>query len=188
MSTKKEKKKKEKLTVKEGIVLYGLNKFPEANNRELSEKFDLNESTVALIRNRLVEEEYFYELIIPQLNRVGCELMGIVLTQFNPLIPITERIVKTRKLVRDSDEIFLSVEEGNNGFLFSITQNYTKFKKFYEMQTETLGKLGFLAQSLPEYIIFPFETSHFIRFYDYWRLLENIFSIDGDKEENIQKN
>ena len=171
------------LTNKQKLVLYGLNKYPTVNNKELSALLKLSESTVATIRNRLLKEQYFYPLNIPMLNRFGCELLCIVITQYNSLFPYDRRKIALQDSIGFSEEEFLSIEERDYGVSFSIYKNYTDFISYNESRTEKLGKLGLVDEYYPELITFPLYTSKVRRFFDYWRLLESSFSINQSLKE-----
>lgn len=175
------------LTNKQKLVLYGLNKYPTANNKELSALLKLSESTVATIRSRLLKEQYFYSLNIPMLNRFGCELLGIIITQYNSLIPYEKRKNAIQDSIGISEETFLSIEERDYGVSLSIYKNYTDFISFNELRTEKLGRLGLIDEYYPELIIFPLHNSKIRRFFDYWRLLESSFSINQNLKEITEK-
>ena len=49
--------KKPELTKKEKLVIYGLVRYPQLTDKELSEKLNLKHSTLTSIRHRLKENE-----------------------------------------------------------------------------------------------------------------------------------
>jgi DNA-binding Lrp family transcriptional regulator len=120
-------------------------------------------------------------------NLLGCELLAFIYAQFNPVIPLEDRIRTTKKSIEVFDEIFFSVGEQEKGFSISLSQNYATIGRINEIRTETFGKLGLLEKEYPYEVIFPFEMSHITRFFDYTRLLKRIFSID-DKETKAKPN
>ena len=99
------------LTTKEKLMLYGLVKYPQLTDKELSEKLDLKHSTVTAIRHRLKENEYLRKLTIPKLQSMGCEMLVVIYTNFSPLIPLLERIEITGETIEVFPEIFFSVGE-----------------------------------------------------------------------------
>ena len=114
--------KKVELTKKEKLMLYGLAKYPQLTDKELSEKLGLKHSTITSIRHRLKENEYLRKLIIPKLQSMGCEMLVAIYTNFSPLIPLLERIEITGKTIEVFDEIFFSVGEQDKGFSLSLSQ------------------------------------------------------------------
>ena len=173
------------LTKNEELVLYGLVKFPDKNDKELAQLLDMKDSTLTSIKKRLEEQKFFNTLYIPMLNRLGCEMLGIVSTTFNPIIPLKERIEITSEKIEKFEEIFLSFGELEKGFSISFSKNLTTFAGINEIRTETFGKLGLLENSTPNEIIFPFKLSHIDCFFSSGRILESYFDLDPivDSEE-----
>ncbi len=175
------------LTKNEEKVLYGLVRYPEMKDSELASKLDVKLSTLTSIKRRLSDQKFFRSLTVPMVNRLGCELLAFIYAQFNPVIPLEDRIRTTKKSIEVFDEIFFSVGEQEKGFSISLSQNYATIGRINEIRTETFGKLGLLEKEYPYEVIFPFEMSHITRFFDYTRLLKRIFSID-DKETKAKPN
>lgn len=171
------------LTSKEKKVLYGLVKYPNLTDSELSKKINVKLSTLASIKRRLFEQKYFYKLTVPLLNRLGAELLAIIYTKFNPVIPLEQRVEKTRKTIEVFGEIFFSVGEQDKGFSVSISQNYTNIGRINEIRTETFGKVGLLEEKYPNEVIFPFENSQIYRFFDYSRVIQDFFKIENNESE-----
>jgi DNA-binding Lrp family transcriptional regulator len=116
--------------------------------------------------------------MVPLVNRLGCELLAVTYMQFNPVIPLKERLETTKRTIEVFDEIFFSVGEEEKGFSMSLSQNYTNIGRINEIRTETFGKLGLLEKEYPHEVIFPFETSHIHRFFDFSSVLHRLFSLD----------
>ena len=171
------------LTKREEKVLYGLVRYPELNDSELSSALDIKLSTLTSIKRRLTVNDFYHNLNIPMINRLGCELLAIIYMQFNPVIPLEKRIQTTKKTIEVFDELIFSVGEQEKGFSISLSQNYTNIGRINEIRTETFGKLGLLEKEYPQEVIFPFETSQISRFFDYSRLLKKMFSLEESEPE-----
>lgn len=167
------------LTKNEKRVLYGLVKYPDLNDRELSSKINVKLSTLTSIKSRLYDKKLYHKLMTPLLNKLGCELLAIIYTQFNPVIPLEERVKTTKKTIEVFEEIFYSIGEQEKGFSISLSKDYTTIGRINEIRTETFGKVGLLESEYPEEVIFPFDTSNIIRFFDFSRLLKKFFSIEN---------
>lgn len=111
------------------------------------------------------------------LNYLGCELMAVIHSQFNPVIPLEKRVQTTKQAIEVFDEIFFSVGEQEKGFSLSLSQNYTNIGRINEIRTETFGSLGLLENEYPNEVIFPFETTHVTRFFDFTRILNKAFEL-----------
>jgi DNA-binding MarR family transcriptional regulator len=166
------------LTKNEKKVLYGITKYPAVNDRELSDLLDVKLSTLTSIKRRLATQGYYRSLMVPLVNRLGCELLAITYMQFNPVIPLKERIETTKRTIEVFDELFFSIGEEEKGFSVSLSQNYTNIGRINEIRTETFGKLGLLEKEYPHEVIFPFETSHIHRFFDFSAVLQQLFHLE----------
>ena len=176
--------KRTTLTKNEEKVLVGLTKHPELTDSDLSTLLNVKMSTFTSIKRRLSSQGLFQTLIVPLVNRLGCELLAVIYMQFNPVIPLEERIRTTTRTIEVFDEIFFSVGEQEKGFSISLAKNYTDIGRINEIRTETFGHMGLLEQEYPQEVIFPFETSHITRFFDYSRVLNNAFSLDEPEEHS----
>jgi DNA-binding MarR family transcriptional regulator len=166
------------LNKNEKKVLNGICRYPHITDSELSEILHMKLSTLTAIKRRLASQGYYRPLIFPLLNRLGCELLAVIYMQFNPVIPLKQRMETTKRTIEVFDEIFFSVGEEEKGFSISLSQNYTNIGRINEIRTETFGKLGLLEKEYPHEVIFPFETSHIHRFFDFTSFLQDIFKLD----------
>ncbi|MCX6663075.1 MAG: hypothetical protein NTZ75_02380 [Euryarchaeota archaeon] len=166
------------LTKNEKKVLNGICRYPNITDSELSDVLQVKLSTLTSIKRRLAVQGYYRSLIFPLLNRLGCELLAVIYMQFNPVIPLKERVETTKRTIEVFDEIFFSVGEEEKGFSISLSQNYTNIGRINEIRTETFGKLGLLEKEYPHEVIFPFETSHIHKFFDFSSVLQKLFELD----------
>jgi len=176
--------KKNLLTKNEQKVLYGLTKYPELNDSQLSSIINVKLSTLTSIKKRLYNEGFYSESIVPMLNNLGCELLAVIYTRFNPVIALEERVKTTKKTIEVFEEIFYSVGEQDKGFSISVSQNYTNIGRINEIRTDTFGKVGLLEDEYPNELILPFETSHISRFFDFSRVLKDAFQLDDKDDKN----
>ena len=176
------------LTNNEKKVLYGIVKFPNYNDKMLSEKIFLKQSTVSAIRKRLKQEGYYRILAVPMLQNLGAEMLVLIHTNFNPVIPLEKRIEITEKNIEAYEEIIFSMGEEDKGFSISFSRNYTDIGKINDIRAKTFGKLGLLDGEYPKEVIFPFEISKIYRFFTFTPLLSNFFGIDDNfRDENLFK-
>lgn len=176
--------KKNILTKNEKKVLHGITKYPELNDSQLSPIIDVKLSTLTSIKKRLLKEGYYRNLMVPLLNNLGCELLAIIYTQFNPVIPLEKRLKRTKRTIEVFEEIFYSIGEQEKGFSISISSNYTNIGRINEIRTDTFGKVGILEDEYPNEIIIPFEISIINRFFDFARVLKDAFQIENFGEDS----
>lgn len=166
------------LTKNEKKVLGGICAYPQITDSELSRRLQVKLSTLTSIKRRLAAEGYYRPITFPLPNRLGCELLAVIYMQFNPVIPLKQRMETTKRTIEVFDEIFFSVGEEEKGFSVSLSQNYTNIGRINEIRTETFGKLGLLEKEYPHEVIFPFATSHIHRFFDFSPFLQSIFELE----------
>ncbi|MEF8879922.1 MAG: helix-turn-helix domain-containing protein [Candidatus Thermoplasmatota archaeon] len=175
--------KKFELTEKEKLTLYGLVKYPNLTDKKLAENINLKHSTVTSIRHRLKEKQYFRNVNIPRLQKLGSEMLVVIYTNFSPLIPLKERIQITGRTIEVFEEIFFSVGEQDKGFSLSFTKDYTNVGKINDIRTKTFGSRGLLEEEYPNMVLFPFDISKIYRFFDYAPLLNSSFELNIDIDE-----
>ena len=172
------------LTKNEKKVLHGIVCYPFLNDSTLSKNTGVKLSTFTSIKRRLLDQNIYRPLTVPMLSRLGCELLAVIYTQFNPLIPLEDRVKTTKKTIEVFDEIVFSTGEQEKGFSISLSENYTTIGRINEIRTETFSKLGLLEKEYPNEVIFPFETSSIIRFFDFRRILGSNFQLQGCEDKN----
>jgi DNA-binding MarR family transcriptional regulator len=170
--------KKLELNNKEKLTLYGIVKYPNSTDKQLSEKLNLKHSTITSIKHRLRKNEYFRSIIIPNLQNMGCKMLVTIYTDFSPLIPLDERVEITGRTIEVFDEIFLSVGDQDKGFSLSLSKDYATIGKINDIRTVTFGGRGLLENKYPNMIIFPFEISKVYRFFNFSYLLREFFNLD----------
>ncbi len=175
------------LTKNEKKVLYGITRYPTVTDSDLADIIDVKLSTLTSIKRRLADSGYYRTLMIPLVNRLGCELLAVIYMQFNPVIPLRERIETTKKTIEVFDEIFFSVGEEEKGFSMSLSQNYTNIGRINEIRTETFGSLGLLEKEYPHEVIFPFATSRIHRFFDFAPILKHLFCVEDGTKKHAAK-
>ncbi|MGC9307802.1 MAG: hypothetical protein ACP5FL_03395 [Thermoplasmatota archaeon] len=168
-----------RLTEREQLVLYGLIRYPDLRDRELSDQLGVKHSTLTSIRRRLQKKGYFRTIRLPYLQHFGCELLAVIHTHFNPVIPLQKRVDITEEKIEASEELFFSIGEFEKGFSLSLSENYTAIGKINDIRTETFGKLGLLEKNYPTEVIFPFAASRIYRFFDYAPLIKHRFGLEG---------
>ncbi|MCK4718766.1 MAG: hypothetical protein KAT70_08870 [Thermoplasmata archaeon] len=168
---------KKAMSNNEKKVLYGLVRHPSLTDTELAEELSLAQSTVTTMRHRLKKEKMYKDLWIPMLNRVGCELLVLIHTNFNPIVDVEARAERTRKTIEVFEEIFFSMGETQKGFSLSMAEDYTAVGKINDKRTETFAAMDLLEKEYPEEVVFPFELSVIHRFFNFAPLLEREFGM-----------
>lgn len=174
------------LTENERKVLFGLISNPTLNDSELSKKINIKLSTLTSIKRRLLQQKAFMQKKIPLLNKLGSEILAVIHSEFNPIIPLKKRIETTKGAIEIYDEIFYSMGAQEKGFSISLSKNYTNISKINDIRRETFGKLGLLEKEHPNEIVFPFQGSDIIRFFQYNRVIGSFYGL-GFNQDNTDE-
>lgn len=173
----------EYLSANEKKVLYGLVSLPAENDKKIAKGLDIKYSTFNTVRQRLFERGLFMPVKIPALHRLGCEMMAIVYTSFNPIIPVEKRVEMTREKIEIFDEMIHSVGEIHRGFSLSFSENYTNLCRINDVRMNFFGEKNLLEDEHPTVVIFPFKLSNIHRFFDYSPFLREYFKMDSILED-----
>ena len=176
--------KRKSLTDLERRVIHGLVSYPDLDEKDIISILDIKPSSFYSIRKRLLGQGLIKYLYIPMINRIGGEILAVIHTNFNPVIPLENRIEATKKSIEISEEIFLSIGEQDKGFSLSFSRDYTNIGRINDVRTEIFGKLMLLEKEYPLEVIFPFEISKIERFFEYSCILSKFFNIDFDGRKN----
>jgi DNA-binding Lrp family transcriptional regulator len=137
----------------------------------------MRQSTLAVIRQRLRKKGYYRLVAVPLMQNIGCEMLALIHTDFNPMVPLDERIQKTSKVVEASPEIFFSLGELQKGFSLSFSKNYTELGKINDTRTTVFGGMQLIEKEYPKEMLFPFEASTIYRFLNFAPLVASHFGI-----------
>lgn len=169
------------LTENQKRVLLGISQHPNAQDSELEKILGIKSTTITAARKRLSELNLYKEVVIPLVNRLNFELLGINFTNFTPGLSVEERQAKTRQSFEAREEIFLSIGDSQKGFSMSFCKNYTQFYHINEERTQTFGRLKIIGKGHPQEAVFPFASTDFINFFNYSRAIEQVFNFNQDE-------
>lgn len=165
------------LSKNEQKALCGILAKPASTDRDLAEYLGMRQSTLTVIRQRLRKKGYYRLLAVPLMQNIGCEMLALIHTDFNPMVPLDERIQKTSKVVEASPEIFFSLGELQKGFSLSFSKNYTELGKINDARTTVFGGMQLIEKEYPKEMLFPFEASTIYRFLNFAPLVASHFGV-----------
>jgi DNA-binding MarR family transcriptional regulator len=167
-----------KLTRNDELVLYGLARWPDLNDEELSAKIDVKRSTVTAIRNKLARDGVYTRHNVPDLERIGCELLVASYCDFSPLTPWSKR----EAYVSEDPELFYRISTDASRLSIVAAENFTEVKRYLDSVTSRHATHGFLFSEGVRYVYFPFALSSLIMFYNFARLLNKRFELGFDDD------
>lgn len=170
-----------KLTDKDKLVFHTLVKWPDLNDIQLSKKINVKRPTVTAIRNKLEKNGLYTTTKVPDLERIGCELLTVRYGSFNPLTPyeVREKYVSTHKF----PEVFYKRTTDRERIALSAATNFTEAKKYIEYSNQIYGKQGFLTDEGIIHVFFPFKVTKIFKLFDYAPLLKQHFNLQTEEEK-----
>jgi DNA-binding MarR family transcriptional regulator len=172
------------LTQNEQVILYHLVAYPDASDREISQKVRLGISTVTKIRNRLLREGYLTAVNIPDVQKIGAEIMTIGYGEFNPNIPIDQKLERSQEWIDKITGTFLTIGDGNQAIGMGFYRNYTAGMESILMTKRLIGTEPMMTSGDINSLFISFGVAKFYRFFNYAPLLAKTLGIrDTDYSE-----
>jgi DNA-binding MarR family transcriptional regulator len=167
------------LTSKERTTLYGLVRYPDLNDRALSEVLDEKMSTVTSIRRRLHERGYFTVVRIPQFQNLGCEIMCVVHGSFRPVTPYgNEVLTKCEEAVPAT---YFGISNPYHFVMLGVSVNYTQAKATYDDYYRNPRFIRTVDESDLLFSFLPYPLTTISNFFDFAPLLASLFEL-SDKQ------
>ncbi|MBM3309693.1 MAG: hypothetical protein FJY77_05495 [Candidatus Altiarchaeales archaeon] len=167
-----------KLTEREKMVLYGLVRWPNLNDIELSKKIPVKRPTITAIRNKLKREDYFSDIIAPNFEMLGCEMLVFRYGSFNPIATYEVRKKYLAEILEKFPEVFFRQTSDSQRVSISAYANFTEAMRYVEHAYMTYCKHDLLSNDGIRHIFFPLKLSKLLRFFDYSQLLKRDFRIN----------
>jgi DNA-binding MarR family transcriptional regulator len=170
---------KQGLTEKEQLVLYGIVKFPNFSDRELASKIDVNASTIATIRNKLKNSNYYNIIRIPNLKSLNYESLVISYDRISYLAPTTSPFKIIENISNKITNYFYMVSITDAWLGVAFTRDMVETQLIQDAIAEIKYKSN-LSIKTTYNEIFPLKLSQINNFFDYSYLLEQEFGIEID--------
>ncbi|MDD5111218.1 MAG: hypothetical protein PHG85_01580 [Candidatus Altiarchaeota archaeon] len=170
-----------RLTEKDKLVFYALTRWPELNDTELSDKTGIKRSTITAIKNKLEKNDFYTTIKVPDLEKLGCELLTVRYGSFNPMstYELRQKYSSTQKF----PEVIFKRTTDRQRIALNAAKNFTEVKKYIDYSNKVYGEEGFLTDEGIIHVLFPLRVSKVLRFFDYAPLLRRLFDLHAEKEE-----
>jgi len=123
-------------------VLKELLRNAKTSDRSLAKKLKVSQSTLTRVRNELEREGYIRRYtILPDLGKLGCELIAFTFVKMNP--EIQSKIEDVKKYANQwANAIYASRGEGMGmtGVIISLHRNYTDYLQKLTIFRKEWGK------------------------------------------------
>jgi len=175
------------LTKKEKLVFYGLVKWPELNDLQLSKQLKVKRSTVTAIKNKLKRKGFYSTYVIPNFGALGYELMSVIWGESSLQMPLEEKtkINPINKVIALPESVYgIATDKEFMGLL--VLKNFTEFKKINDSFSSVYRNYPVKEENI-NIAHFPFETSKIYALFDYDLTLGNLLDLNlGKKVKNSE--
>ncbi|MBW2966131.1 PAS domain S-box protein, partial [Candidatus Woesearchaeota archaeon] len=173
IKVKKLEKDNISLTDKEKLVLWGITKYPNNSDKQLSKKLKIKRSTITAIRNRLRRDNMYVIMNIPNFKVLGAELVTFTYGRYS--IPFEKRKEIAEKKELTSPETNYLVATDNEFVSGIISKNMAEFEKKIAPTISTANKYNILKNYKEAH--FLYELNKIYKFLGYSDLLKHLFNI-----------
>jgi DNA-binding Lrp family transcriptional regulator len=164
------KSKQVELTQKEKIVLKGLVTNPGVADSHLAEIVDVSRQAIADMRRRFCDEGIVKNIRVPDLQKIGCELVTLTHCQFNPRSQFSERRDGVRLMLKVSPHLF--AVSGN--FENIMMHSHESYSHLDDVKKRLLGyyKMHDFIRGEPKISIFLTANLSYPVWFKFDRILE----------------
>lgn len=163
---------KEKLSMKERIVLRGLVNYPESSDKAVAEKIQASRQAVSSMRKRFEEKGILRTVRIVDLEKVGYKMLVLGHTLFGPSAPLK---VRQPGLERISELIpqLLNVASSPENILLASAESYDHFHKVRNEVIRFYTEKGYLLEE-PAILLFPLSDLKTLKDFDFSGIMDRI--------------
>ena len=188
LKVKELEKDKISLTEKEKLVLWGITRYPNSNDKKLAKRLKIKRSTVTAIRNRLREKEVYSVINIPNFKALGVELITFYYGRFNMPYEKRREVKKAKGIVPISTISNYYVSTDNEFVGGLVSKNMAEFEKSMAFAVNKAEEHSIIKNC--KFVHFLFELNKMYRLMDYSSLLKHLFKIkipEKAEEEEEEK-
>jgi DNA-binding Lrp family transcriptional regulator len=158
------------LSQKERAVLRGMVTNPGVSDTHLADIVDVSRQAIAEMKRRFLDEGIVKNIRIPDMRAVGCELVTLTHSQFNPRCQFEQRSEGVRLMLEESPHVF-AVSGGFENIMMHSVVNYSHLD---EVKKRLLGfyKMHDFIRGDPKISILPTTNLTYPLWYKFDRILD----------------
>lgn len=163
------------LSQKEKAVLKGMVTNPGVPDSHLADIVDVSRQAIADMKRRFVDEGIVKNIRVPDLKQIGCELITLTHSQFNPHSQLTERKEGIRLMMDESPHMFAVSGTFENVMLHS----HISYTHLDDIKKRLLGyyKIHDFIRGEPKISIFLTANLSFPIWFKFDRILDKTLGI-----------
>jgi len=170
-----------KLNLNEKKVTYGLVRYPDASDLELSRLIGVRRPTITKIRNKVFKLGLVETCYVPNFQALGMEMLVFWQGRFNASVLPGDWEDENK----GRPYIVISARSIMEGLGMSTFKNFTRYREHSDNEISSLMKSGVL-KSYNDYTVYfyPFETSQIDAYFDYAPILKTLMGLDNEDSQD----
>ncbi len=164
-----------KLSNVEKRVLMGLIKYPDLPDSKIADIIDVTRQVVSKLKKNFETEGIIKTLKIPNLKKLGFEILTVSHYRHNPMVSLKEREKDMKVLLAEFPQIFL-ISNTMESIVVNISRDFTEFQELKSKAHTLLKTKGYLSGD-PKIFIFSIPKFQTIVEHNYLILIEKTLEI-----------
>jgi DNA-binding Lrp family transcriptional regulator len=170
---------KRDFTENEKLILYALVKYPQLNDGEIAKKVSMTRQSINKIRKKFENDEVIRRIRIPNMKKLGYEVMLFVNFFINPKYPMDERRKGIEYTLNSYPGIVLLMASNLQTIVIGFASTYTTLKRDYAEFLSTYKKSDYIEKE-PDVLILPLEEIKESMDGRYHPLVKKVLNISKD--------
>lgn len=158
---------KHELSTNEMLVLYGLARFPEEHAVQVAKKLGIPQPTFSNVVRRLTQKKEYSLVGLPDLQRLGLELIGVVYGSYNPVSTDRDRRNLEVEMRQRYPEIFFMVSGVHQVLILLASCDFAELNKILEAIEKSYVERGLMEGNAITKATFPLGDTYIARWFDY---------------------
>jgi hypothetical protein len=163
-----------RLTEKEKKVYLGLVNYPDLPDNRIAEKIKTTRFTVTKIRKRFYEEKLMRTTCIPDIKKLGMNIMAFTHSKFNPKVNLSKREEYLKYTIKTYPTIF-HISRNIESMSIAIFKNFREYQESQDELNKYRMENEFL-KSEPETLLLSIPRMTKIKNHTYAPLAEKILA------------
>jgi DNA-binding MarR family transcriptional regulator len=163
------------LNEREKRVYYGLVSYPELGDKALSEAINVSRNAIRNARERFEEEGLIKTACIPDLKKLGFQILAISHAKFNPRAPLSVR-EKGIEMVVNEDSFFFVVSGNRESVQFAVAKDFGEYQGVRDEIIRFYREHDFLAKD-PNILLFSIPAMKILKNFEYAPLVRKVLKL-----------
>ena len=164
------------MTDAERLVLFGFVEDGSRTDADVANRVGLGESTVCMLRRKLISENHLEFWNLPSFHRLGCDTSVFFLQELSLAAPINEKAEAYRTFFRHNPQVFDSLMSEDVVIFMTAFRRLSEYVLFLDRYEASFGGSRLLRGPL-EKVVFPLDITQGDAGYNFAPSLHRIFDL-----------